>query len=463
MKKIQILIVVVTFILLATTVRGIGGGPTEHLTNPDPSYQELDVDITPSGANTCINITFDKNCSANVTFQWYNYSVGDWGRWEDYGYLENYKTTGQVCFWNENITCATENFWSEYFHWRVMANFTCNGIDSQEIAYLWFNPEDCPLFYIYPAWNATNVCPCCDSICIGANNENGNNMNITVYGSYNGIDYFTWNKYYNITNGTYCFCMDDVYLERTPSKQGEWISASGIQAAGAKVATMTKLGCSAAWEFSDNQEEEIQFNVRIPVRINLTLPITLDFGWSSPATNKVCNWNLSYDITALNEDTAAGCEYYQDELVWSSTTANGLTMHRYYITEIVDGDRCIHFNLERDGNDPNDNLTDDAHLHGVCFSYYYCNDLIHIYNATSPMRYNTTYYWYANITDVENGNYNVTEIFNFSTAQNHTDCFCGNITEYLETNFGEKDYIIGIIGIIGILGLIGWFMRRNED
>jgi len=525
MKKIQTLIVVVTLLLLATNVKAIGGGggnnppwggPTApwcefcynessgwwqwegynpYLSNSIPDTFERDVAIGAKGVQTCINLTLPLGCVADVTFQWLNATLyfddwmdwvdeqnwdwDDWNvnwstepTWQNDSYWFNYSNwsllshSQQICAYNPNWTCRTENDWaSGWDEWRVVLNVTCGSTYYNTTCYYCFQPELCPLSYIWPPSPNGTACPCCDHICIGINNEEGHNMNATIYGSYDGTNYFTWNKYFNITNGTYCFCMDDVYLERTPSKQGEWIGASGIQAAGVKVATMTKLGCSAAWEFSDNQEEEIQFNVRIPVRINLTLPVTLDFGWSSPATNKICNWNLSYDITAIDEDTATGCEYYDDILAESSLTANGLTMQRSYITEIADGDRCIHFNLERDGNDASDNLSDVAHLHGVCFSYYYCNDLIHIYNATSPMRYNTTYSWYANITDIETGESTETDIFSFTTVVDPNDCFCGNITTYLnETGIGaEKDYIIGLIGIIGILGLIGWFMGRKEE
>lgn len=436
--------------------QGIGS----YIDGHSPECGETDVEITAKGVQTCVDIWIPSGCYANITFYYLNWTTG----WESYAYWEMATTTTTYCAWNDNVTCYIDGDIRTLFIWRVVAEYVCPQQNYSWTSYSLcnFRAEPCPLFYIHPDHNSTTVCPCCDSMCIGIENENGNNMNATIYGSYDGTNYFIWNKYYNISNGTYCFCMNDVYLERTPSKEGEWIGASGIQAPGAKPADLVQHGCSISWEFSDNQEEEIQFTTRIPQRMNFSLPITLDTGWSSPATNKLCNWNLSYSITALDEDTSEACEYYQDVLAWSSTTANGLTMYRYYLTEAVLGDKCFHFTIERDGNDPNDNLSDVANLHGICFSYYIDDDVIHIENATSPMRYNTTYYWYANITDVETGSYKVSNVFNFTTAENLSECPCGEEEIGSQVVLVKRDiFLFFLIMVVIILVLLAYKKEKN--
>ena len=462
MKKIILFVIAVCLIANMQTSSGFAGGYTAHMVVNSPTYGEEDVAITAKGVQTCINITVPTGCVVNVTFQWYNYSGGDYGVWTNYGNISLVSHTQDICFWNANVSCATENWWSEYFHWRVVANFTCPGGDYQEILYSYFNPEDCPRFrYIYPNFNES-VCPCCSSICLGINNTNGNPMNLTFYGSYDEEHYFIWNKYYNVSNGTYCFCMDSVYLEPSADKQGEWVGASGIQAAGTKPATLAKHGCGISWEFADNLEKEVQFTVRIPQRMNLSYPVTLDIGWSSPTADRVCNWNLTYSTTALDEDTYVACEYYQDVLAWSSATVDGLVMYRYYIDEIADDDRCIHFSLQRDGNDLTDNLSDVANLHGICFSYYLDNDLIHVENATSPMRYNTTYYWYVNVSDTVTGEYNESDIYYFTTAEDIADCPCYGNSSMSDVQVEQIATGIGVVGLIGIIGILGFIENRRK-
>jgi len=475
-----------------------------YFNNVTPHNGAWNVDITAKGVQICVNVTPPQGCSLNVTYEWLNYTQyysdwldwanaqpwGDWWytedwwddidwenqtTWEDNSYWYDFSSTfsginqtTQICAYNTNVSCQIENdFVTEFFDWRINYTLNCSGQLTQDYCYYFFEPEKCSnITYIYPPSPNGTACPCCDSICIGANNTQGHKMNISIYGSYDGENYFTWNKYKNVSNDTYCFCMDSVYLQRTPSKKGEWIGASGISEKPGKAATLVVHGCSVAWEFSDNQEEDVAFDVRIPVRVNLTLPITLDVGWSSPATDKECNWNLTYAITAIDEDTDAGCEYYQDIFADSSSTADGLTMERFYITEIASGDRCIHFNIERDGNDPNDNLSDDAHLHGVCFSYYYCDDLIHIESALKPMQYNTTYYWYVNITDAETGEYEVTDTFQFRTPPDPSWCPCGaqELAELMEDTDTIKDdaWIVGLIFVIMALPLAVVLKNRKK-
>lgn len=298
LKVIICIILLILFGLLINPVSGIGGA-TDHLTNPSPYYGEGDVSIGAKGVQTCIDVTVEGGCTVNLTFQWYNYSGGDIGEWDNYGEVNDQAVSGQVCFWNANVSCATENWWSEYHHWRVVGNFTCQQTDYQEIAYMYFNPQDCPLFYIYPTWNGTGICPCCDAMCVGFNNTNGNNMNITWYRNDSQFEaFYVVNELINVPNGTYCFCIDG----------------------------------------------HINSTVEHP--------------------------------------------------------------YRYY-----------------------------------------------------PMRYNETYYWYVNITDVVTGEYNISDIYHFTTAVNLSDCYPGTETSIVYKS--ERD-TMGIIGIIGLMGLLAFFLRRRQ-
>ena len=471
--------------------------------NITPSEGADNVNIGINGVQICANITPPANCYINVTYQWLNYTAfyddwldwvntqpwGNWGDYEDWWddidwdnktdcyddtFWHNFTSTvtisqfTKLCSYNDNVSCKIENdYTTTWFDWRINWEMNCSGVITSGKCYYYFEPEECPVIkYIYPPSPNGTVCPCCDNICLGVENTDGHPMNISIYGSTDNEHFFTWNKYHNVTNDTFCFCMDTVYLEPTADPKGEWISASGIQAPGLKPASMEKLGCSGVWEFTDGQEETISFSVRAPSKINLTYPTNIDIGWSSPAQTKLCNWNLSYSITALDEDTSIACEYYQDVLATSSATANGLTMYTFPITEISDGDRCLHLTIERDGNDATDTLSDDAHLHGICFRSYVDYDLVHVPQAISPMQYNQTYYWYANITDTTTGAYVVSDTFQFKTFPNPSYCPCGpeDLAELIDDTDTVKDdsWIVGTVIIFSVFGIVAYVRRRKR-
>jgi hypothetical protein len=236
MKRIQIFAVIlfllVSVVYMPTVMAiGLGGGGTGHMDNPSPWCGEVDVPITDKGVQTCINVTVDQDCTVNLTFQWFNvtqYAIDwlDWWMdwpyggstpsfyddvyWLTYGESNDVNASGQHCFYNENVTCSTDGSWTEWQDWRVIANFTCSqNYTYNETFYCHYMPELCPLFYIYPPWNATDVCPCCDAMCVGINNVNGHGMNITIYRNDSHFEeFYMINEYNNVTNNTYCFCID---------------------------------------------------------------------------------------------------------------------------------------------------------------------------------------------------------------------------------------------------------------
>jgi len=95
-------------------------------------------------------------------------------------------------------------------------------------------------------------------------------------------------------------------------------------------------------------------------------------------------------------------------------------------------------------------------------TYCFCIDG-HIDDIYYPMRYNETYNWYINVTDVVTGDYNISNIYNFTTAQNRTDCICLNSSNVssLCDDCGKLG-MPGVIGLVGIFGLLGYFLTTRK-
>jgi len=152
----------------------------------------------------------------------------------------------------------------------------------------------------------------------------------------------------------------------------EWMSISGASASGSKPADI-KLNDNGfiVAEFTDNKEEFIQANVKIPSDMDFTKNCSLCIGWSSPSTDKVCKWSLTYLVTKLNEDTeVAGT--LNETWVNSSQTADGLVIHNLVIFEVGDitsNDLCLHIQIMRDGDDATDTINDIVEVHGIAFGY----------------------------------------------------------------------------------------------
>jgi len=235
MKKI-ITLFLLTFFLILPTINAIPSTPdhpdydlceSDHLENPSPDCFEEDIVIGPKGVQTCIDIIIDLGCTANITMYWYNwtYAIETYGEeaafrtpfpdaWVEYYYEDGIAASQTICAWDENVSCRTENWWTEWTPIFITAQFNCSGNLYNESIMLVFIPEECPNFnYIEPAYNES-VCPCCDSMCIGVNNTDGNPMNLTFYrAEHNGsdpedLDYYQVKEYTYVTNDTYCFCID---------------------------------------------------------------------------------------------------------------------------------------------------------------------------------------------------------------------------------------------------------------
>jgi len=209
----------------------------DFITDATPELFERDVTIGAKGVQTCINLTVPSGCEINVTFQWLDTTTyyNDWmawvddqdwinwninwsseptwdnnSYWLDYSSWTGVNSSTQLCQYNTNWSCRTENDWiSEWDFWRVVLNITCGTSTFNITCYHCFQPELCPLSYIYPPSPNGTACPCCSPMCINISNEDGHPMNITIYRN-DTLDenFYQVNKYLYISNGSYCFCID---------------------------------------------------------------------------------------------------------------------------------------------------------------------------------------------------------------------------------------------------------------
>jgi len=201
-KKIFTLIMLLLLILMPG-LQAIGS----YIDNPDPECGEQNVEVTAKGVQTCVDIWIPNGCYANITFYYMNWTTG----WQQYSSWIYANRTMAYCAWNTNVTCYVEGDIRTVFLWRVVAYFNCpqQNYSWNEYFLCSFTTDSCPLFYIHPDYNSTDVCPCCDSMCIGIDGMFDNPMNITFYRNDTQFeDFYIVNKLTNIEDGRHCFCID---------------------------------------------------------------------------------------------------------------------------------------------------------------------------------------------------------------------------------------------------------------
>jgi len=170
------------------------------------------------------------------------------------------------------------------------------------------------------------------------------------------------------------FYIEDAWKKFTPAgiTKTIWYPAEAIRAPGVKPASYVDHGMSGAWEFTDGAEEQIVLNLKIPEDCDVSKDVGVVIGWSSPAQNQQCDWEVKYIVTKLNEDTSNSTpQETLQSYETSSSTANGFVISTFTISanQIDNDDLCFHFTIARDGDDAQDTLGDVAHIHGICFQY----------------------------------------------------------------------------------------------
>lgn len=443
-------------------------GYNDYLSNPVPDNFERDVEITAKGIQTCINLTLPPGCLADITFQWLNTTLyyNDWidwrdlqdwigwevnwstePTWENDSYWFNYSNwtalsvSQQLCEYNTNWSCRTENDWaSGWDEWRIIANITCGTSTFNITCYYCFQPELCPVSYIYPPSPNGTACPCCDSYCITIDNELGHPMNATVYGShYPDIGFYQISdgSFEYVSNGTYCFCM-----------------------------------CEYDFPHIVGHSHTQQNVTAINTWYNISFGHPHIFGFLGDGTNATILYSGMYTLRywASVQDASP------------NPLGNRMAIAIFCNGDEIDGSyREVEFSIQHG----------ELHMAGEIHDYYpawenisfryigddtdqairtngtWSGDDISVYGAimkedSMVMEYNKTYYWYVNLTDAVTGESTDSAIFQFRTAESPELCFCGNFSDaFADASCGCSDSA-GIIGLIGIVGLIGWFMVRKR-
>lgn len=152
----------------------------------------------------------------------------------------------------------------------------------------------------------------------------------------------------------------------------EWIAAQGLAAHGAKAATWVTFanGITAAWQFADNADNAVTFNMMLPDDMDFTEASYLCCGWSSPVISGDCYWLAEYLMTEVDDDTDAVADDSTGALYTSSATADGMvrSLLQTYAANTFDANSmCFHGAITRDVSE--DALGGVAHLHGITLWY----------------------------------------------------------------------------------------------
>jgi len=106
--------------------------------------------------------------------------------------------------------------------------------------------------------------------------------------------------------------------------------------------------------------------------MDINVAPSLLIGWSTntAVTTETAVWQLEYLWTSEGEDTTAVA---QETLTVNSNAiaqADGLIVAEITGIDLPGAtDACMHCRVKRLGADPDDDLTDTAELHGICFKY----------------------------------------------------------------------------------------------
>jgi len=452
---------------------------TGYFTNATPYNGEHDVEITGKGVQTCINVTVPQGCVVNITFQWLNWSeyfhdwmqwaylqdwwwdIIDWASeptyendsyWYDYSNWSLISHTQDLCAYNTNVTCHTEgDFVTEWFDWRVTGEFTCSGPTYYNTTcYYYFEPEICAVSYIYPPSPNGTACPCCDAICVGVNNELGHPMNITVWGMEDDYGYYNiWKHYENISNGTYCFCMDSITPTTPPHAFAHSHTAQNV--------TITNNWFNVT--FDHGEAEHIMADPATGIVTILLKGHYSAYYWAvvqdydaNPTGHKFAikvEQNGIDEVDGSYREVTFSKQGYEQHMTGHihDHFVPGTTLRFKYIGD--DTDQAI----ETDGTWSTDDISFYAYIERIDSEEHF------------PMQYNQTYYWYVNITDTVTGEQSDSAIFQFKTEDNLSRCPCGIDAVEVVANdtdtIKDDTYIIGIAIVFSMIP-IGLIYKRRK-
>lgn len=161
------------------------------VSNPIPANESTNQNL-----NTNLCITVNDADGDTMTITWYSNSSGSWVVFATDTAVSN----GTYCHTNTNFSNYSTIYW-----WNVTVEDKTNVTQSD----IYHFTTRGPVSNIYPPDSSTGICPCCDAMCIDVLNEFGNSMNISIYRNDSQFeDFYIMNQFLNVSNGTYCFCID---------------------------------------------------------------------------------------------------------------------------------------------------------------------------------------------------------------------------------------------------------------
>ena len=445
------------------------------ISDTTPSNYESDVPITAKGVQTCINIsliwdvTIAEGCYANVTFQWHNtsgyfdalmdYLSGEgpeptysdyWYNYSHWSALGDYAGAGEyeLCAYNSNVTCYTEGNFVE--RWRAILEFNCTNPqfsfhNTTELCTFYYIPEECPLSYIYPPTNSTDICPCCDCICTTISNRYGHPMNVSIYTkNINDIVWREAGRWIETSNDTLCHCLDgfieDAYARGhttenfTASAINTWYNVSFIN-------------------FSSNNIDGTPSSVTVPYNGHYTLWYQVSFKSlsASPAGESAA-------LRMIRNNIEINGSYRELDFQKQDNLREVISFVHTYL------DKHDTINFQWITNNKNVLITEDNTWSAHNTSAYAM--IIYEEAVSVPLKYNTTYQWYVEAVDTTTGEVTTSDIFFFTTEQDPEDCPCGeeDLIEIISENDKIKDdtWILGPAILFSIFGILAYINLRRK-
>jgi len=305
---------------------------------------------------------------------------------------------------------------------------------SYKPSYVYYLPD---INWLHPANLSNNICPCNGSICFNISNPGGNNMNVTIYYTTAGYAGFYYRvnilEFQNISNGTYCICIDNLY----PSAHAVGWSEDNVTAT------------------STNEWHNFTFDNFEAVNIDGTGSAVI-----IPYTG---HYDLSYWLVSKNDEAAPAGDVIALRMINNGHEINASYRqinfqkqdNEQYITSIChddfDAGDIINFQY----------IVNDLSCQIVMDGDYTTNDTnafasIEFIGESLGIIYNQNYYWYINVTNYNDagGNESIPRVFTTST----------NITNCTAAASGEDPisyaWVVGIAVLFG--GLIFIFNKRRK-
>lgn len=177
---------------------------TELFFNPSVTFADAPTVSNPNPANgstgqelntqVCITVNDVNGDLMDIT--WYSNSSGSWTIFDTNTAVAN----GTYCQTNTNFS----NYSTTYY-WNVTVKDKQDTTQSD----IWHFTTRSPISNIYPPDFSTNICPCCDACCVDVDSILGHNVNVSIYRNDTQFEcFYLINQFINVTNGTYCFCLD---------------------------------------------------------------------------------------------------------------------------------------------------------------------------------------------------------------------------------------------------------------